>query len=160
VTYRELDERSNQGAQLLRSLGLRPGDAIAILLENHPRFFEICWAAQRSGLYYTPISYRLTAPEVDIVRDCGAGFILSATRDVAAALAPAFADLAGAISSAESRFEATRRDRAAPAGRCRQRRARTCSTPRARRGGRSELPLPAAAGTPPALAMLLKGLPA
>jgi acyl-CoA synthetase (AMP-forming)/AMP-acid ligase II len=98
VTYRELDERSNQGAQLLRSLGLRPGDAIAILLENHPRFFEICWAAQRSGLYYTPISYRLTAPEVEyIVRDCGAKvFIASAaTRDVARALAPRFADLAG-----------------------------------------------------------------
>ncbi len=52
VSYRELDERSNQGAQLFRSLGLRPGDAIAILLENHPRFFEICWAAQRSGLWY------------------------------------------------------------------------------------------------------------
>ncbi len=98
VSYRELDERSNQGAQLFRALGLRPGDGIAILLENHPRFFEICWAAQRSGLYYTPISYRLTAPEVEyIVRDCGAKvFIASpATRDVAGAIAPAFADLAG-----------------------------------------------------------------
>jgi long-chain acyl-CoA synthetase len=98
VSYRELDERSNQGAQLFRALGLRPGDAIAIYLENHPRFFEICWAAQRSGLYYTPISYRLTAPEVEyIVRDCGAKvFIAShATRDVAEKLAAGFADLAG-----------------------------------------------------------------
>ncbi|HEY8153479.1 MAG TPA: AMP-binding protein [Myxococcota bacterium] len=98
VTYRELDERSNQGAQLLRSLGLRPGDPIAILLENHPRFFEICWAAQRSGLYYTPISHRLTPPEVEyIVRDCGAKVLIAsaATRDVAIALAPRLADLAG-----------------------------------------------------------------
>jgi long-chain acyl-CoA synthetase len=98
VSYRELDERSNQGAQLFRALGLQPGDAIAILVENHPRFFEICWAAQRSGLYYTPISYRLTAPEVEyIVRDCGAKLLIAshATRDVASALAPAFADLAG-----------------------------------------------------------------
>jgi len=98
VTYRELDERSNQGAQLFRALGLQPGDGIAIFMENHPRFFEICWAAQRSGLYYTAISYRLTAPEVEyIVRDCGAKvFIASAaTRDVAGALGPAFADLAG-----------------------------------------------------------------
>ncbi len=96
VSFRELDERSNQGAQLFRSLGLRPGDSIAILLENHPRFFEICWAAQRSGLHYTPISYRLTAPEVEyIVRDCGAKvFIASATtRDVATALGARFADL-------------------------------------------------------------------
>jgi acyl-CoA synthetase (AMP-forming)/AMP-acid ligase II len=98
VTYRELDERSNRGAQLLRSLGLVPGDAIAILLENHPRFFEICWAAQRSGLYYTPISHRLTAPEVDyIVRDCGAKVLIAsaATRDVALALAPGLSQLAG-----------------------------------------------------------------
>ena len=61
VTYGQLDEASNRGAQLLRSLGLLPGDGIAICMENHPRFLEICWAAQRSGLVYTPISSRLTA---------------------------------------------------------------------------------------------------
>jgi len=73
VTYRELDERSNRVAQLLHAEGLRPGDGIAIFLENHPRFFEVVWAAQRSGLYYTAISSRLTAPEVEyIVDDCGA----------------------------------------------------------------------------------------
>jgi long-chain acyl-CoA synthetase len=89
VTYRELDERSNRGARLLRSLGLRPGDGIAFVMENHPRFFEICWAAQRSGLVYTPISSRLTAPEVEyIVNDCGAKVLVAshAKRDVAAAV--------------------------------------------------------------------------
>jgi acyl-CoA synthetase (AMP-forming)/AMP-acid ligase II len=96
VTYRELDERSNQGAQLLRSLGLGHGDAIAILMENHPRFFEICWAAQRSGLQYTTISSRLTAPEVEyIVKDCGARvFIASqAKREAAEQLAGPLAHL-------------------------------------------------------------------
>jgi acyl-CoA synthetase (AMP-forming)/AMP-acid ligase II len=92
VTYRELDERSNQGAHLLRRLGLRQGDAIAIFMENHPRFFEICWAAQRSGLQYTTISSRLTAPEVEyIVKDCGARALVTsrAKQDVASELAPA-----------------------------------------------------------------------
>jgi acyl-CoA synthetase (AMP-forming)/AMP-acid ligase II len=96
VTYRQLDERSNQGARLFRSVGLGEGDAIAIFMENHPRFFEICWAAQRSGLHYTPISSRLTPPEVEyIVKDCGAKvFIAShAKRDVAAALAGPLAAL-------------------------------------------------------------------
>ena len=65
VSYGQLDERSNRGAQLLRRLGLRQGDAIALMMENHPRFFEICWAAQRSGLQYTAISSRLTPPEVE-----------------------------------------------------------------------------------------------
>ena len=73
VTYRELDERTNQCAQLLRSLGLKRGDVIAILMENNPRYFEIASAADRAGLYYTGISSRLTAPETAyIVQDSGA----------------------------------------------------------------------------------------
>jgi acyl-CoA synthetase (AMP-forming)/AMP-acid ligase II len=89
VTYRALDERSNRCAQLLWDAGLRPGDGIVLLLENHPRFFEIAWAAQRSGLYYTAVSSRLTAPEVEyIVDDCGARvfFTSHGMRDVAEAL--------------------------------------------------------------------------
>ena len=49
VTYRELDERSNRLAHLLRDRGLRRGDHIAILAENHERFFDALWAAARSG---------------------------------------------------------------------------------------------------------------
>ena len=64
VTFAELEATANQGAQLFRSLGLQRGDHIAILLENHPRFFQICWAAQRSGIYFTAISWRLQQQEV------------------------------------------------------------------------------------------------
>ena len=78
VSYRELDERSNQGAQLFRSLGLKTGDVIALMMENHPRYFEIAWAAQRCGLYYTCISSKLTGGEVDyIVGDCGAKLLIT-----------------------------------------------------------------------------------
>ena len=82
VTFAELEASANQGAQLLRSLGLQRGDHIAILLENHPRFFQICWAAQRSGIYYTAISWRLQQQEVDyIVNNCEARvFITSYAR--------------------------------------------------------------------------------
>ena len=89
LTYRELDERSNQAAQHFQSLGLRRGDHIALCLENHEEFFVICWGAQRSGLYFTTISSRLTAPEVEyIVDDCDAKvFITSdAKREIAAGL--------------------------------------------------------------------------
>jgi|TARA_B100001971_G_scaffold215140_1_gene258232 acyl-CoA synthetase (AMP-forming)/AMP-acid ligase II len=73
VTYRELNEKSNQGAQLFRSLGLVPGDHIAMCMENNEHFLQICWAAQRAGLYYTCISSGLTAPEVAyIVDNCDA----------------------------------------------------------------------------------------
>ena len=77
LTYRELEDRSNQAAQLFRSLGLRPGDHIAILCENHSRFYEICWGAQRSGLTYTAISTRLGTDEIAyIVNDCNARLLI------------------------------------------------------------------------------------
>jgi long-chain acyl-CoA synthetase len=73
VTYGQLNERSNQAAQLFRSHGLQPGDHIAFCMENNARYYELCWAAQRSGLYFTAISSRLTVPEVEyIVDDCQA----------------------------------------------------------------------------------------
>ena len=69
VTYRQLDDRSCQVAQMLRAFGLVAGDHIAIILENHPRFFELCWGAQRAGIIYTAVSTRLTAGEA--ATSCG-----------------------------------------------------------------------------------------
>ena len=63
VTYRELNDRSMQLAQLLYARGLRPGDHIAIFAENHPRYYEVYWAAMRSGLYLTAVNRHLTADE-------------------------------------------------------------------------------------------------
>ncbi len=98
LTYRELDERSNQGAQLFRTLGLKAGDHIALLMENCLAFMEICWAAQRSGLYYTAISRYLTAEEVEyIVRDCGARIVITSPK-----CAPVLEQLAAASHAAAS----------------------------------------------------------
>ena len=81
ITYRELEERSNQGGHLFRKLGLRNGDHVAILMENCLAFMEICWAAQRSGLYYTAISRYLTADEIAyIVKDCGATVVITTPK--------------------------------------------------------------------------------
>jgi acyl-CoA synthetase (AMP-forming)/AMP-acid ligase II len=100
VTFKELDDRSNRCAQLFRSLGLVPGDCIAFCMENHPRYLEICWAAQRSGLYYSAISSRLTASEAEyIIDDCGAKvFIASKAKGELAA------ELAGRNPALEARF--------------------------------------------------------
>ncbi len=86
VTYRQLEDRSNQVAQMLRALGLKAGDHIAILLENHPRFFEVCWGAQRSGVIYTAISTRLTVGEAAyIVKDCAAQVLITSKANQALA---------------------------------------------------------------------------
>src|ERR1700742_2452148 len=91
LTFRELDALSNQGAQLFRSGGLKQGDVIAIFMENNLLFLPICWAAQRAGLYYTCISSRLTAGEVEyIVKDCGAKILIAghSLSKVASEVAP------------------------------------------------------------------------
>jgi long-chain acyl-CoA synthetase len=78
VTYKMLDERSARLARLWQERGLRRGDHVAIVLENHPRFFDAVWAALRSGLYYTPVNWHLTAEEVAyITADCGARSVVT-----------------------------------------------------------------------------------
>jgi len=81
VTYQQLDERSNQGAQLFRSLGLKTGDHIGLMLENSRHFLEICYAAQRSGLIYTPISTHLKRDETAyILENCGAKLFIGSAK--------------------------------------------------------------------------------
>ena len=71
VTFKQFDDVSMQASQLFRSLGLKRGDHIALMLENHPALLQICLAAQRAGLYFTAISFRLQEDEVEyIVNDC------------------------------------------------------------------------------------------
>src|SRR3569623_3610559 len=115
VSYGELDARSNQGAHLFRSLGLQTGDAVACFIENHPRYYELLWAAQRSGLRFTCLASKLTAGEVEyIVKDCEAkAFITSAAlSQTALQVAPLILGvklfMVGGESEAYERFEAAR----------------------------------------------------
>jgi len=86
VTYRQLNDRSNQCANLFASLGLGKDDAIALFMGNCPDYFYASWGAQRAGLYYTPISTHLSAAETAyIVQNCEAQVMVVsfALREVA-----------------------------------------------------------------------------
>lgn len=81
VTWRQLDERSNKVAHALRGLGLRRGDHLAVVMENDLRYFELVWAALRSGLYYTPVSSLLTSAEAgEVLRACGTSVLVASSR--------------------------------------------------------------------------------
>ena len=169
LTYRQLDALSNQGAQLFRKLGLRTGDCIAIFMENNLLYLPICWAAQRAGLYFTCISSRLTAGEVEyIVKDSGAKILIASRRP---------RQSRGRGDGAPARREATRRRRrdpgfrelrSTPPARCPRRRSRTkppastCSIRPARRAGpkacASPLQRPADRCAESALIGLVQGL--
>jgi long-chain acyl-CoA synthetase len=69
VTYAELDERSNRLARLFHDRGLRFGDHVAVFMDTNARYLEVCWAAQRSGLYFTTVNYHFNADEVAYILD-------------------------------------------------------------------------------------------
>ncbi len=80
ITYEELDERSRRLARVLHDAGLRAGDHLALVCENGLLFFEVVFAALRSGLYFTPVNWHLTAPEATyVVRNCGATALVTST---------------------------------------------------------------------------------
>jgi fatty-acyl-CoA synthase len=94
VSFGELEARANQGAHVMRAAGIGIGDHIAILMENRREFLEICFAADRTGVYYTTISTHLTPDEIAyILRDCGARMLV--TSPAHAATVAALGDLAG-----------------------------------------------------------------
>lgn len=93
ITYAQLEAIANRGAHFLRSRGIAMGDTIAVWAPNTLRYFEVLWAAQRAGLYITPVSTKSSAEEAAyIVADCGAKLLLT---DGAVAAADTFMAEAG-----------------------------------------------------------------
>jgi long-chain acyl-CoA synthetase len=81
LTYRELESASNRIAHLFRQRGLRAGDHIAILMENCLDVFPVVWAAQRTGLLYTPVNWHLSDDEAAyVVENCGARLLVHSER--------------------------------------------------------------------------------
>ncbi|GAA4663460.1 AMP-binding protein [Gordonia humi] len=95
LTYADLEAASNRIAHVFADLGLRAGDHIALLMENCLDLFPVVWAAQRSGLYYTPVNWHLTVDEAAyIVDNCEATVLVST---------PLLADLAAQCAATSSR---------------------------------------------------------
>lgn len=95
VTHAELDERSTRLAHLLRGRGLTVGDQVAVWTENHPRYYEMYWAAMRSGLYFTGVNrYATSAEAAYVVQDSGAQVLVTsaAMADRAVDLLPLVPD--------------------------------------------------------------------
>jgi long-chain acyl-CoA synthetase len=94
TTYATLDRESVQLARHWASVGLRPGDVVAVLMSSTPRFLTVVWAAWRSGFYIVPINWHLTAGD--------AGYILSNSGARALVASSDLADLAGEVVATHS----------------------------------------------------------
>ncbi len=81
LSFAELEAGSRRLAHLLRDRGLERGDHMAALLDNNLRYFEVCWAARRAGLFITPVNWHLGPGEAGyIVEDCGATALVTTNR--------------------------------------------------------------------------------
>jgi len=69
LTHGELYARGQALASGLASLGVQPGDRLAIVCENRPEMLELLAAAAWLGACLVPINYRLSADEVRYVLD-------------------------------------------------------------------------------------------
>jgi cyclohexanecarboxylate-CoA ligase len=59
LTYRELDEATTRAANALHALGIRPGDAVALMLPNWVEYPELMFACHEIRAVYVgiPVSY-------------------------------------------------------------------------------------------------------
>ncbi len=70
-TYAEMDERSARLGRWLQDRGVGRGDRVAILAYNGPEFFELEFAAGKTGAAMVPLNWRLAQPELEyILGDC------------------------------------------------------------------------------------------
>jgi acyl-CoA synthetase (AMP-forming)/AMP-acid ligase II len=83
LTYRQLVDASDKLSAVLQECGLKAGDTIALCMENRPEYFVVCWAAFNLGLYFTPISTRLTAREIAYIIEDSECRVFVATAELA-----------------------------------------------------------------------------
>jgi long-chain acyl-CoA synthetase len=93
ISYGELVRRSDQVGHLFAALGVKQGDTIAILIENHVRYPELIWGAKNSGIRYVAVSTHLNAADAAyVIGDCGATLLVTSNAYKSLAI-EAIADL-------------------------------------------------------------------
>lgn len=83
LTYAEMDSLANRFAHALRARGLRPGDRVAIHLENSVEAVAAIFGVLKAGGVFLPIHPEVKAGKLEyILRDCGARILID--RDLSA----------------------------------------------------------------------------
>ena len=78
LTYAELNQRAGRLAQVLRTLGIRQGDRVALVQRNGPALYETIFACFRAGAVAVPINVRLHPEEVAFIcQDCEARVLVA-----------------------------------------------------------------------------------
>ena len=77
LSYHELNQRANQTAHLLKGLGIKKGDRVALLMLNCPAYLELFFGLAKIGAVTVPLNIRLIADELAyIIRDSGSRLLM------------------------------------------------------------------------------------
>lgn len=69
IAYSQFSVRVNRLANVLKQLGLKKGDNVAILQYNYPETYEAMFACFKSGMGAVPINFRLHPKEIAFIVD-------------------------------------------------------------------------------------------
>ena len=73
TSFAEFDRKTNQVANALKALGVKPHERIAYFGKNSDIYFELLVGAMKANVVMAPVNWRLAGPEVAfIVEDCKA----------------------------------------------------------------------------------------
>ncbi len=79
VTFRDLDREASSVAAALAARGVAPGDRVAVMMPNTPRFVSAHFGVLRAGATVVPLNTMLTEVEIGrILTDSGAKVVLVA----------------------------------------------------------------------------------
>src|SRR5712692_242307 len=88
ITYRELDERSNQLAHLLRKQGVQKGDRVGLFFPKCVESIISMLGVLKAGGVYVPLDPQAPADRIGyIIGNCGIKILIT-NRDKRAVLAP------------------------------------------------------------------------
>ncbi len=95
MTYGDLQVRVHRLMNVLRGLGIQPGDRVATLAWNHHRHLELYFAIPSLGAVLHTINFRLSREQLVYIINHARDRVIFADRSVAAILAALQADLPG-----------------------------------------------------------------
>jgi acyl-CoA synthetase (AMP-forming)/AMP-acid ligase II len=93
LTYRQLDERSNQFARALLSLGVSAGDRVALLAFNCMEYAVVTQGVAKAGATLVPLNFRLVPSELVHVLKDSKPTVIVGESSFGAALAQTFEQL-------------------------------------------------------------------
>ena len=66
-TFKEANERANQLAAAMKSIGIEKGDRVGIMALNESEFVDVFFGLGKIGAIMVPINFRLAGPEVKYI---------------------------------------------------------------------------------------------